>query len=261
MNSNLFSILAVAAVILGSTPAVCVRAETASAAASTTDAWQNHLIALLPAGLSPVAVAWDNTNGSTKVQFRLTVQADLPRYERAPFFPMNCTGPVADLRTALVDAGKPVEFLRPSVPAGKELSLSGSFVRRLDGKFSPVVWGPELAQSVGEDCGLPKEDSEYTRQLKAKINETRQAKMAADLNGFVRTIGALSGQVAVVTGNSEAAQVADIAKRISGEHATNSSAVANPAQTNIPAALPADLGKAIQQAGGLVRGIGGLFGK
>ncbi|HTH48645.1 MAG TPA: hypothetical protein VMB21_14125 [Candidatus Limnocylindria bacterium] len=237
----------------------------APAAVAPADARQEHLLAHLPAGLNATGIDWSSTNTAAKFGFRLTVTTDLPRYQRLSFFPTNSEAGVAELRDALIEAKKPVEYLKPTYPAGAELTIVGAFVRCLDGKFSLPVWGPELALAES-DSGLPKEDSDYARQLRAKISETKRTQVMTDANVFIQTLGTVSGHVATLTGNREAARVSEIAHRISGDSGTNSPA-ANGANTPTnpsvieAAALPADVGRGVQQGAGLARGLSNLFRK
>lgn len=86
-------------------------------------------------------------------------------------------------------ANKPVEFQKQAIAAGTQLTMTGSFVRRLGGKFSTVVWGNELGSSQPFDAALPAENSPYAQLLRDKIAEVRTKQAAEGLTDFIGTVG------------------------------------------------------------------------
>lgn len=177
---------------------------------STENAWGAHLYASLSTNVSPLKVTWDKSGEPEKIAFKLVVLLDKPRYRRQPLFPPHCSGELANLREALVTAKQPLEFQEQALAAGNQLTLTGSFVRRLDGKFSPVIWTSEYQGTLDFDPGVPTENSPYTQMLRDKIASMRNKQSAESLTEFIGTVGRLSGTAAALTGNPELEKVAQV---------------------------------------------------
>ena len=225
-----------------------------TSSASIADQWQSHLLSQMPSGLTAIAVSWDSSGAPARVRFTVTTQADTPRYRPMPFFADDCSGSLRDLKAALSEAGKPVEYLKLVAPAGTEMELHGSFVRRLDGKLSKVVWNQKETSTVGDESPLPKEDSAYAIALRQKMSELRQGQANAKIDDFVTSVAVVSGEIATLTHSKEAARVAEVSRQLSAF--TNSSG----GDTNAPV-RQTNLQSGLNNVTSTAKGLIGLFSK
>lgn len=243
MKTNLITLLAVTAATLVGSRAVAQN--TTAAATGVPTEWKSHLVANTPAGLSATGVKWTATAPDAAVEFKVTFRTDAARFRVLPLFPANCPPQVEAVRNSLEAEHKPLFFLRLAVPAGTNIVVGGSFVVRLDGSLSPVVWDERIQGTVLKDAALPLEDSVYVADVRGKTRGAEKKQLMADAKGFARAVGSVSGQVANVTGNPEAAKVAEIARQLGAEGTTN--------------AVP--LAGAFQSGAGVLRGLPAVFRK
>lgn len=239
-------------------PCLAEAVETPAAPVSMESAWEAHLLANAPANVNPVDVTWDTSAAPKKIGFKTVVEVSQPRYTRQSFFPEKCNGALAQLREALVAANKPVEFQKQAIAPGTQLTLTGSFVRRLDGKFSAVVWGSELGSSQAFDAALPSENSPYALSLRDKIAEVRTKQAAEGVTEFIATVGKLSSLAADVTGNPDLKRASQVTDLLTGRGTNVLGGATAPAPTNgTPAAPPAQ--KVVEKGVEAARMISGLF--
>lgn len=226
--------------------------------------WGGHLIANCPTNTSVTQVTW-KLNGA-RIEFVATVSFDAPRYVRVPFFPESCTKQLAQLREAMLSSNQPIECQREGIRAGEEREVSGSFARRIDGKFANVVWGDLMTRNLPFNPALPAENSAYAQMMRDKIQEVKTRQAAEGFSDFVAAVGKLSGTAASLTGNQT---LADVSKAT--EVLTQSTSAGNPAAvTNAAGGSPvgansaqskgaAPIAKAVESGVGTVRAFGNLI--
>lgn len=220
--------------------------------------WAGHLLANCPTNTTVTEVAW-KLNGS-RIEFVAKVSFDAPRYVRVPFFPETCTKQLAQLREAVLSSNQPIECQREGIRAGEEREVSGSFARRIDGKFATVVWGDLLTRNQPFNPALPAENSAYSQMMRDKIQEVKTRQAAEGFSDFVATLGKLSSTVGTLTGNGQLNQWGTLTESLTqlvpgGTNATGGT----PASSNsAPAKGSAPLAKAVESGVGTFRALGNL---
>ncbi len=220
--------------------------------------WAAHLVANSPTNTTVTEIAW-KLNGA-RVEFVAKVSFDAPRYVRVPFFPENCTKQLAQLREAVLSSNQPIECQREGIRAGEEREVSGSFARRIDGKFAPVVWGDVVTRNQPFNPAVPAEDSVYAQMMRNKIQDVKTRQAAEGFSDFVATIGKLSSTAGTLTGNEQLTQAGALTEALTQTLPASTNA-AGGSQSGSNATAPkssAPLAKAVESGVGTFRALGNL---